>query len=128
VYGQYRLLLDMFNWSKAHRRPCDRLTDCLGIGCVVFACFNVRFNELRSHETDRVPECLQLTRPVMGATACFHADQARRQIGKDLGHLCTLELLLQTCLAVGIHTMNLKNRLCKIDSNCRNLHDDAPLG
>jgi len=108
--------------------PCDCLADRLRIGGIVLVCLNVGFNELRCHEMYRVPQCLQLARPVMSAAACFHADQAGRQVGKKLGHMDTLELFLQDCLALCIHAMNLKNSLCQIDANGRNLHGDAPLG
>jgi len=58
----------------------------------------------------------------MRAAARFHADQARRQVGKKHCHLLPPQLLAQHGLAALIHTVNLKHVLCHVDANSRNLH------
>jgi hypothetical protein len=58
----------------------------------------------------------------MSATTGFHADQATLEIGEERQHLIALQLLLEHRLSPLINTMNLKNLLCQIDTNCRNLH------
>jgi hypothetical protein len=64
----------------------------------------------------------------MRATARFHADKAGQQIRKKYCHLIALELLLEHRLTPPIHAVDLKHILCQINTNCRNLHDDALLG
>ena len=76
---------------------------------------------------DGVPEAFQLARPMVGTAACFHADQARRKIDKERGHLVTFELLLQDGLAAFVDHVDLEHVLCQVDANRRNLHDGRPL-
>jgi hypothetical protein len=64
----------------------------------------------------------------MSAATGFHPDQAGRQVRKKCRHLVALELLLQHDLSMLIYCVDLEYILCQIDANCRNLHDDAPLG
>jgi hypothetical protein len=51
---------------------------------------------------------------------------ARSQIREVARHVPTLHLLAQHRFAMFIDPMHLKNALCQIDSNRRNLHGDAP--
>ena len=67
-------------------------------------------------------ETLQLARPVVGATARFHANQARRQIHEELSHLVTPDLLLDDRLAKLIDAVQLKHILSQIDAYCCNLY------
>jgi len=103
-------------------------TDRFSIRRIMLVGLDVRLDELRRDQLDVVPLRLQLARPVMGAAARFHADQARRQVRKKWGHLIPLELLAEDDLALRIHTVNLEHALCQINANCRNLHGDASLG
>src|SRR6202049_4465419 len=68
----------------------------------------------------------ELPRPVMRAPTGFHADQARLEIGEEAQHVLALELLAQTHPPMLVDSMHLEQRLCQIDSSCRNLHGDAP--
>ena len=43
-------------------------------------------------------------------------------------HLVALDLFLEHHLTLRIHAVDLKNILCQVDANGRNLHFDAPLG
>ena len=63
----------------------------------------------------------------MGAAARFHADQTRFQVGEITQHLGTLQLLAYSDLAALIYPVDLKNILCQINANCRNLHFWTPL-
>jgi hypothetical protein len=58
----------------------------------------------------------------MGAAASLHANQARRQICKEDGHLRSPQLFAQQDLASLIDAMDLKQVLGQIDSNRCNLH------
>src|SRR5216684_500034 len=58
----------------------------------------------------------------MRTAACLHPNQARRQLGKELRHLRTLQLLTQFRVAFLIDAVNLEDQLCQIDPNPRNVH------
>lgn len=64
------------------------MVDALGISLVALVVTNKRLNKLEIHQTDSMAKCLQLTSPVLGATACFHANKTFAAIGKPLQHLC----------------------------------------
>src|SRR5215471_497016 len=73
-----------------------------------------------------MPERLQLTRPVMRATAGLHPNQARREICEETRHLRTLKLLSEQHLALLVHTVDLKHVLCHVDAYRSNLHVGRP--
>jgi len=64
----------------------------------------------------------QLPYPVMRASASFHTNQTRFQIGEKLRHLGTAQLFAQHGFTVCIYSMNLKYFLCKINTYRSNLH------
>lgn len=53
----------------------------------------------------------------------LHADQAGWDIGKKVGYLWTLELLVEQPLTVLVHPVNLEHHFCQIYADCRSLHD-----
>src|SRR5262245_37283054 len=73
-----------------------------------------------------MPERLQLTRPVMRATARLHPNQARREIREEARHLRALKLLPEQHLAPLVHTVDLKHVLCQVDAYRFNLHVGRP--
>jgi hypothetical protein len=79
-----------------------------------------RFCYVRS---DGRAQRLLRTRPVMRAAACFHADQARRQIGEECHHMAARELLFETRFLMRIYLMDLAHVFCQIDANRRKLLD-----
>src|SRR5690606_30195756 len=58
----------------------------------------------------------------MCAAACLHADDTWRQVAEIGGHLIALELLTPQWLTAFVGTVDLKDTLCQIDRDCRNLH------
>jgi len=127
VHRQHRLLLHTLDRHKAHVRPHHRFTDRFSIGRIVLVGLDVGLDELRRHQTHRVPIALQRARPVVRATARFHADQTRRQLGEEHRHLLAPQLLAQHHFAALVHSVHLKDILRQINANRRNLHADAPL-
>jgi len=63
---------------------------------------------------------------MMSPAACFHADQAWRQVGEEHCDLVSSQLLAQHGLAVLVHAVDLEHVLGQIDTNCRNLHGGRP--
>ncbi len=122
VQREDRLLFDVLDWHKAHRGSGHGLADCLGVGHIVLVALDVGLDELRRHQPNRVPQSLQLPRPVVRTRTRLHADQAGGQIGEERCNLLTLELLAQFHLAVSVHAVDLEHVLGQIEADCRNLH------
>src|SRR5262249_44275145 len=123
---QQSLLLGAFDWYKAHARPRYRLANGLRVVAIILVALDVRFDEARRHELDRVSQFDELARPVMCAPASFHADQAGGSIGEELQELSAFQLPAQQHLATLVHSMDMKYALCQVDADRRNLHADAP--
>ena len=61
------LLLDGFDWYKAHGGPLQRLEDRFGFVAVSLVSLHERLYELRADEFYYVTLLLKLPRPMMGA-------------------------------------------------------------
>ena len=114
-------LFDRLDRDEAHPWPAHGPADGFGIVGVVLVAFDVGFHELRGDQFDRVTHLGEDPRPVVGAGAGFHADQARGQ-GLEKAHLLALGLTRQHTLVVGIHAEHLKDILGQIKADTRNLH------
>jgi hypothetical protein len=79
-------------------------------------------DELGCHQAHGVAHALKLARPVVGAAAGFHANQAGRQVHEEGSHLFALERLVEHGFAVLIHAVDLEHILGQIDANGCNLH------
>src|SRR5262249_55330202 len=79
------------------------------------------FNIGRRHEPRIVPELLKLACPVVRRSASFHANEARRQCGKEFKNLCPANTPADHHRAICIDAMNLKHRLRYIDTDYANL-------
>jgi hypothetical protein len=67
-----------------------------------------------------VPELLELACPLVRRCARFHANEARRQIGKEIKNLRSTNTPADHHRAIRIDAVNLKYRLRNIDTNCAN--------
>src|SRR5262245_34857567 len=124
---QATLLLRCLGLHEPHVRPANGLADRLCVGGIILLPLHVGLHIGRRHEPDLVTKRLQFTRPVMGRGARFNADQARRQLLEERQHITALQLTAEDYIALRIDTVNLKNRLCDIEADCRNrLHNLAP--
>lgn len=68
------------------------------------------------------------TRPVMSSSAGFHADQARRNLPKEVDDLLAPQLPADDDLTRTIHAVHLEHVLGEINADGANLHMDAPSG
>ena len=66
---QDALLLNVFDWNKAHIGTRYRL----GISRIIFVCLEVRFYELWRHQLDRVAHALKFSGPVILETAVHYS-------------------------------------------------------
>src|SRR4051812_48600507 len=104
---QCGLLLDVLKGYESHGGAAHCLADCLRVGSVSFVAFNVRFYELRRHQTHRMATGLQLASPVMCAAAGFDANKTRGQVREERHELLSAQLLAQYHLPLFVNTVDL---------------------
>lgn len=69
-------LFAVFNRHEAHVRASSHgLANGFGIGRIVLVGFDVRFDELRCHQLDCIPQHLKFVSSEVGAAAGLHANQ-----------------------------------------------------
>src|SRR5215472_3997658 len=56
---------------------------------------------------------------MMRRSAGFHADEARRQLLKEIQNVPALELTANDYITRRVNSVDLKNRLSDIETNCR---------
>ena len=93
------------------------MLDALGISLVALVVANKRLNELGIHQPDSMAECLQLTSPVLGATACFHANKTFTAIGKALQYLVPFDLHVGDLTGLRIAAIDLKHAFGNVDAD-----------
>jgi hypothetical protein len=111
---QLTLLIGRFDSHKSHARAANRLADRRGICRVVLVAPDISLHVLRRHQTDRVTELRQLTRPVVRAGTGLHADQAWRQCLEELQHLTAAKLLPDDDLLSRVDAVDLEHVLGEI--------------
>src|SRR3954451_13370197 len=114
---QTALLLVRLGRHEPHVGPCDRLANSLRVGAVVLLPLNVGLHIGRRHQSHRMPQRLQLARPIMRGRASLDPHEARRQLPKEGQHETALELTAYDHLAGCIDPMHLKDRLRDIQTN-----------
>jgi hypothetical protein len=85
----------------------------------------LRYDELRRHDADPMPERSQLPCPVMGARTRLHADQTGWLLSEERHELDATEGLAKHGLAVRIDAMQTEGILCQIDTQGSNVHVDS---
>src|SRR2546425_3880213 len=119
---QQSLLLNGLDRHKAHVLPTDRFANRFRVARIIFIRLHVRFHDLCGDELHSVAEFAELARPEMRAAAGLHPDQARPQLGEEIHHLRTLQGLAQHRLTLLADPVDLKDILCQIKPNRRNVH------
>jgi hypothetical protein len=123
VHRQRRLLLGRLHRHEPHRRPRHRFANRFRIGSVGLAALDIRLDVSRRHQAHLMAEFDQFACPVMRGAARLHADQARRQPGKEWQHLRSPKRPADNDLTGRINAVNLKNALGQIKADRGNLHD-----
>jgi hypothetical protein len=85
-------------------------------------------DEAGHHDADAMPELLELSTPLMGAAAGFHADEARWECGDEFQELVAADGLAQDDAAAGVDAVQREDGLCEIEANGSNLIHDFPSG
>ena len=111
------VLLDVVSNSDSLHAIHQGPVNAFGISSVALVVSDVRLDPLGIHEPNGVPEFLELSSPILGATACFHADQALAAVDEMLKQLGSLYLHVVDLSGLRVAAVNLKNRLGDIDAD-----------
>src|SRR5450432_448110 len=118
VQQQATLLLRSFGGHEPHVGPGDCLANRLCVGCVILLPLDIGLHVGWRHQPHGVTKCLEFARPMMRRGAGFDADQTRRKLFKERQDRAPLQLATYDHLATSINAMNLKDRLCDIQTDC----------
>src|SRR3990170_2412019 len=121
---QAALLFGRLGLDKPHVGPGDRLTDGLGVSGIVLLPLDVGLHIGRRHQAHGMPERLELARPMMRRGAGLDTNEAWRQLLEERQDVAPLQLTADEHLAFRVDAVHLKNRLCDVETDCRDrLHD-----
>lgn len=70
--------------TRRRRQPRHSLADRFGIVGIVLLRLRVWLHKLRRHQTNRMSETAEYTRPVVGTAAGLDTNRARSLLSKDL--------------------------------------------
>ena len=124
MYGLNVLLLNALHGYKPHPWPTHRLADRFGVIRVVLVALHVRLHKLRRNQLHCESHLLQLTRPVMSATAGLHANLAAwlNRLKQHLDPVRPGKPPAPDCLLFAVYAVDLKHVLCQINPNSNKLH------
>jgi len=127
VHHQARLLVEVLDRHKAHVRALDGLADGGGVGRVVLAALAhhaVGRDKLRGDQPHAVAPGQEQPRPVVGARAGLHANDAGRQRRNQLVQLVARHgRSHQLDLAGLVDAVNRENVLGEVDTHGQNRHE-----
>ena len=126
VHHQDRLLLLARDRHEVHARSSHRFANRLRIVGVVLPSSAIRDHELCRDQPHRVSELRQFSRPIMGAGASFHTNQARRKLGKVGQHLIAREGFGDHDSSLLVYTVYLNDPFRKIDAASEDFRRTAP--
>ncbi len=102
---------------EAHRRPCNRLSDGLGIDVVALVRLHVRLYILRRNQSHLMSLFPQCSAKKMCTSAGFHANQSDAYVGGEAQQLATRKLLAHYGLANHVKPDQVKHCLTKINAD-----------
>jgi hypothetical protein len=104
-----------------------RLQERLRIGAIRLAAAHIAVHIVSRQQSNRVPELLQLSRPVMGRPARFQQHSGGWLLGEVRQEPVTRQASLSIDSPSVRRDRDLKHGLCEIDGNGRMLHPDPSL-
>src|SRR6266851_1273682 len=102
---------------ETHRRPCDSLSNRLGIDVIALVRFYVRLHILRRYQSHLVSLFPQCSAKKMRTSAGFHANQLDVYVRGETQQLCARELLAHRDVAAQVKPDQMKNCLTKINAD-----------
>src|SRR6516225_9613343 len=116
---QAALLFDRLGRHEPHVCSRDRFANGLSVCSIVLLPLDVGLHVGRRHQTHGMPQRSELARPMMRRSAGFDTDEARRQLLKEWQNVPALELAANDHITCRVNSVNLKNRLPDIETDCR---------
>jgi hypothetical protein len=118
------LLRHALDRDETHTRSTHRLADRFRVDAIVLVALDVRLHELGCDELDAKSPLLELAPPVMGRCASLHPyiRAWSEPVAQHLEPLAPLELRPPLRAIMTICRVNVKDGLCNVDPNSRNLH------
>src|SRR5256884_3776491 len=118
VEHQAALLLECLGRHKPHVCSGARLAIGLSVCSIVLLPLDVGLHVGRGHQADLMPKRFELARPMMRRSAGFDADEARRQPLKEWQNVPALELTVNDYITYRVNSVDLKNRLGDVETDC----------
>src|SRR6266478_5875223 len=126
VQGLHIQLVISLDRHEAHCRPCDRLSNRLGIDVIALVRFYVRLHILRRYQSHLVSLFPQCSAKKMRTSAGFHANQLDVYVRGETQQLGARELLAHHDLAVQVQPDQMKDCLTKINADGVLFHGTPP--
>ena len=117
VVEQRRLGVCRLHRNEPHGRPGGSLADRLGVRSVGLAAFYIRLHVGCRHQAHFVAQSSKLPRPMMGARAGFHPDQAGLEPPEERQYLAAAQLSAQHGRAVRAHSVHLEDAFRQIEAD-----------
>src|SRR5207245_52811 len=115
---QTALLLGGLGLDEPHVCPGNGFADRLGVSGIILVSLHVRLDVGRRHQPHGA-EGLEFARPMMRGCAGLDTDKAWRQLLEESNDVTALQLAPDDHIAFRINAMDLKNRLCDVETNRR---------
>src|SRR5258708_24967974 len=109
MQGLHIQLVISLDQHETHRRPCDSLSDRLGIDVVALVRFHVRLHILRRNQSHLVSLFPQCSAKEMRTSAGFHTNQPDVYVGSEAQQLSARELLAHHDLAAQVKPDQMKD-------------------
>src|SRR5215475_8302781 len=116
-----RLLLFALHGHEPHARPLRCFADCFGIDRIVLLPLHERLYIGRRDQPNFMAKLGQLTSPVMGSTTCLQRYSATRLCCEEIQQLSSADPLAEHRSTPLIRSVNVKNVLGDIQTDCDNL-------
>src|SRR6266508_4915488 len=127
VEHQAALLLERLGRHEPHVCSGDRFANGLSVHSIILVSLDVGLHVGRRHQAHRMTKSLQFARPMMRRGAGFDTNEARRQLLKEWQNVPALELTSNDYITCRVNSVDLKNRLGDIETDCRDrLHGWLP--
>jgi hypothetical protein len=117
---QAALLLRRLGRHKPHIGPGHCFTDGLSISGIILVSLYVRLDIGWRHQAHGMPKRLEFPCPMVRRGAGLDPHETPGQLLEESNDVSAIELAPDDHIAFSINAMNLKNRLCDIETDCRN--------
>src|SRR5207253_4152004 len=97
----------------------DRFANGLSVRSIILVSLDVGLHVGRRHQAHRMTKSLQFARPMMRRGAGFDTNEARRQLLKEWQNVPALKPAANDYITCSVNSVDLKNRLGDVETDCR---------